>query len=142
MRAYCLIREQPWYRREAFTKGLKAAGYTLDSSPPKGRPGDVLLQWNRYWGGHDQATRFEAEGGVVLVAENGYLNADGSSPKFAVHPHGPKPTDYYAIGLGFHNDHTRVMAGESHGLVGCGRGGRRATISWYVPTGHSGFRVG
>lgn len=112
MRAFSLIRPQPWYRADAFTKGLKAAGYDVRvNGPDRARPGDVLLIWNRYGHWHDAAVRFEREGGTVLVAENGYLNADGSSPKFAVHPRGPKPTDYYAIGRGFHNDHARVLTG-------------------------------
>lgn len=111
-RAYCLIRSQPYYRADAFVSGLKAAGYEVqrDTAGP-GRPGDVLLMWNRYAHWDDAATRFERAGGTVLVAENGYLGAGGTSPKFDVHPGGPKPHHYYALGLGYHNDASRVVPG-------------------------------
>ena len=89
---------------------MRAAGFdVLLRRPDKARPGDVLVQWNRYGSGHEDATRFEREGGLVLVAENGYLGKGGVSPKFDVHPNGPKPESYYALGTGFHNDHTRVL---------------------------------
>lgn len=111
-RAFVLIREAPWYRKQAFAQGLKKAGYeVLLRGPDRARVGDVVLIWNRYNATHDMAARFERDGGTVLVAENGYLNGDGGSPKFAVHPRGPKPADYYAIGVGFHNDESRVIAG-------------------------------
>lgn len=111
-RAYCLIRSQPWYRAQAFVAGLRAAGYEVSTAVPDNvRPGDVLLQWNRYAVNHDQANRFEAAGGTVLVAENGYIGRDGVAPKFDVHPKGPQPESYYALGLGFHNDHARVLLG-------------------------------
>lgn len=112
MRAYNLLRSQPWYRAEAFSAGLKAAGYEVRTGvAERGRSGDVLLIWNRYWQTHELALRFEREGGTVLVAENGYLGAGGTAPKFDVHPGGPKPHHYYALGRGFHNDDTRWKAG-------------------------------
>jgi hypothetical protein len=109
LRAYSLIRSQPYYRADAFLSGLKSVGYEVRANPV-GCPGDVLLVWNRYSHWDDIATRFEKQGGTVLVCENGYLGKNGVSPKFDVHPKGPKPDSYYAIGLGFHNDHTRVLA--------------------------------
>lgn len=100
-----MIRDAPWYRKAVFDAGLLAAGYEVTPGAPRGRPGDVLVIWNRYGGGHDVACRFEREGGVVLVAENGYLNPGGGTPKFDVHTKdGPTPDDHYAIGLGYHND--------------------------------------
>lgn len=51
---------------------------------------------------------FEREGGTVLVAENGYLGAGGSTPKFDVYKKGPEAHDVYALGLGFHNDSERM----------------------------------
>lgn len=80
-KAYCAIRDQPVYRRDAFVRGLEAAGYQvmpMHTIGP-GRKGDVLVIWNRYGGLHDTASRFEREGGVVLVAENGYLANDRSN---------------------------------------------------------------
>lgn len=112
-RAYCLIRAQPWYRREAFEAGLRKAGYEVSrDSPSKPGPGDLLLIWNRYGGWHEMATRFERDGGRVLVAENGYIGRRGSSPKFEVLKAGPQPEAYYALGRGFHNDAERVQAGS------------------------------
>jgi hypothetical protein len=120
-RAFLLVRDAPWYRREAFSKGLKAAGYAVTlGSPDRAASGDLLVIWNRYSTNHEIALRFERGGGTVIVAENGYLNADGDSPKFAVHPQGPRPTDYYALGLGFHNDHMRVRAGGPARFAGLG----------------------
>lgn len=78
MRAYCLIREQPVYRRGAFVKGLRAAGYDVLLRPPPLRieEGDVLLIWNRYGANHEAALRVAEQEGVVLVAENAYVGND------------------------------------------------------------------
>jgi hypothetical protein len=59
------------------------------------------------------AQRVERAGGVVIVAENGYLGAGGTSPKFDVHPGGPKPHHYYALARGYHNDFDTVKRGTS-----------------------------
>lgn len=103
MRAYCAIRPQPHYRREAFHAGLKAAGYDVRTGVP-GNPGDcqVLVIWNRYDINHQLALMVEKAGGVVLVAENGYLNAGGGTPKFDVHE-GVESGHYYALAKGGHN---------------------------------------
>lgn len=94
-----------------FVKGLKAAGHEVQLRQPDRFDADTLLvQWNRYHQGHELACKVEAAGGKVLIAENGYIGAGGTVPKFDVHPGGPKPGDYYALGIGFHNDHTRVPA--------------------------------
>lgn len=69
------------------------------------------MQWNRYGGNHGIASRFEAEGGTVIVAENGYLGFGGSTPKFDVHPGGPKPGDYYSVALGWHNGRGKWPSG-------------------------------
>ncbi len=112
MRAYCLIREKPWYRREAFIAGLKAAGMeVLLRQPDRPGPDCVLVIWNRYAGNHDLALRVEAAGGRVWVCENGYLGRGGVSPKFDVHPGGPKPESYYAIAEGWHNGRGRWPVG-------------------------------
>lgn len=87
-----MIRKEPWYRHDAFVTGLRAAGYDVtDQTPTHGRPGDVLVIWNRYWQTEQLADRFEAEGGTVLVAENGYVKGrhDGG--------------DYYALAVHGHN---------------------------------------
>jgi hypothetical protein len=104
LKAHVLIRAAPFYRREAFCSGLKRAGCeVLDQPPGKPGPGTLLVIWNRYNWTHDVALQVERAGGTVWVAENGYLGAGGTSPKFDVHPGGPKPHHYYALARGFHN---------------------------------------
>lgn len=118
MKAYSLIRDKPWYRREAFSAGLKAAGYeVLLRGPVRAEPGDVLVIWNRYGGNDSVASRFEKEGGRVLVAENGYIGRGGTAPKFDVHPAGPKPDHYYALALGGHNGQGIIPTGGSERLA-------------------------
>lgn len=76
MRALCLLRETPHYRRDAFCSGLKAAGFQIVTHIPDPKPDDVLVIWNRYTGYAEHAGRFESAGARVLVAENGYLGKD------------------------------------------------------------------
>ncbi len=97
--AYNLTRRETYYRHEVFSAGLRAAGYEVKCAGVDGRPGDVMLCWNRY-GEYDQiATRFEKMGGKVIVAENGYLR-------------GPKDGgDYYAMAVGGHNGSGAISMG-------------------------------
>ena len=69
-RALNLLRSSPHYRRDAFTRGLQAAGFEVVQALPRPIPGDLLLCWNRYGGFEEQAAHFERQGGVVLVVEN------------------------------------------------------------------------
>lgn len=104
LRAFCLLRKQPHYRHDAFVAGLTAAGYkVLCDQPwwPVG-PSDVLLIWNRYDVTDRIADKFEAQGGTVLVAENGYLGAAGGVPKTEVAA-GVQDAHYYAIARHAHN---------------------------------------
>jgi hypothetical protein len=111
-RAYILIREAPWYRRDVFCSGLKAAGLEVMLRPPvKPGPDTVLVIWNRYTGNHELACQVEKAGGLVWVAENGYIGAGGGTPKFQVHPGGPQPGHYYSIAEGWHNGRGRAPAG-------------------------------
>lgn len=113
MRAYCLIRPQPWYRSEAFAAGLRAAGHqVLMRAPDRYDRDTLLLIWNRYGEWHELANRAEQAGGRVLVAENGYMGVGGVAPKFAVHPAGPKPGDHYALAENWHNGGGRWPAGD------------------------------
>jgi hypothetical protein len=77
-RACCLIRQQVHYRRDAFLKGLAAAGYDVRSEIKDPASGDVLLIWNRYGHFAREADRFEAGGATVLVVENGYIRVADS----------------------------------------------------------------
>lgn len=104
MKAHCMIREQPWYRREAFVAGLRNAGHEVVVSPPvKADKNTLLVIWNRYGENNYLAERVEQAGGKVIVAENGYIGAGGGTPKFQVHPAGPSAEHYYALALGWHN---------------------------------------
>lgn len=76
-RAHLLIRHEPHYRRFAFEAGLQACGYAIAGEPRETpRRDDVLVIWNRYGRNHATATRFEAVGARVIVAENGGLGRD------------------------------------------------------------------
>lgn len=100
--AYNLTRSDVCYRHDAFSAGLAACGYEVRTNNPEGKPGRVLLIWSRYGQYHDIATKFEAAGGRVLVAENGYIGPGGISP------HSMNPRCWYALGRGAHNDATAI----------------------------------
>lgn len=97
-KAYCLIRSQPVYRRETFMAGLRAAGCDARSGGPHGiERGDVVVMWNRYNENHELACRVERAGGIVLVAENGYVGPGGVSP------HDMEVREIYALAIGGNN---------------------------------------
>ncbi len=103
--AWNLTRRELHYRHDCFSQGLRNAGYEVRPGPPQGRTGDVLLIWNRYGEYDAAATRFEREGGTVVVAENGYLR-------------GPKDGgDYYALALDGHNGSGRWPVGDADRLA-------------------------
>lgn len=91
MFAICTIRPLPHYRRDAFVSGLQRAGYVVtdkDGKPNDRR--DLLVIWNRYGVFEDRANRWEADGGTVLVAENGYMGKDTEGRQYyalAIHGH-------------------------------------------------------
>ena len=90
MRAVCLIRKEPAYRREAFEKGLQRVGFTLTNAMTPSGPEDWLILWNRKAGSDAVlANTWENRGGTVIVAENGYLQKLDKT--------------YYAIGVHGHN---------------------------------------
>ena len=106
--AYCLVREQPHYRRDAFLSGLRAAGYQLRTAANGlEERGNVMVGWNRYGTQAVLADRFEAAGGTYLCAENAYIWTGGISPH---HLKGPRPA--YALARGYHNDSTVVRMGQ------------------------------
>lgn len=113
MKAYCLIRQGPVYRREAFLKGLAAAGANVSNHlPQRPAPEDVLVIWNRSGENDVLAKRFEVAGAAVIVAENGYLGIGGKSHR----AHDESGQRMYALALGDHN-------GRGH---------------WYWPYAHVG----
>lgn len=100
MIALCLVRPQPPYRRDAFEKGLRKAGYTLvESGHPSSRE-DLLIIWNRYGSGESMASTWERSGGTVIVCENGYLGRDADDRQ------------YYALGVHGHNGNGWFPVGD------------------------------
>lgn len=97
MRAWLKIRDLPAYRRDAFEAGLRASGWSVHASRsqpfvPESRD-DLLVVWNRMKFFEPQCEKWEAEGGTVLVAENGYIQPENLTDE----------TRRYALSVGDHN---------------------------------------
>lgn len=98
-KAWCAIRDQPVYRRHAFVHGLARAGFKIEDGLLNPRPGDALVIWNRYSHWHDMASRFERAGGIVIVAENGYLGNDRNNrTRYAIARDGHNGSGMWYIG--------------------------------------------
>jgi len=102
MRAYCLIRQKVPERHAAFMAGLAAAGYDVTiSMPGRARAGDVMVIWNRRREEGRAADRFEQDGGMVFVAENGYAGKDANgSQYYALSRHGHNGSGQWPRGDG------------------------------------------
>jgi hypothetical protein len=88
--AVCLLRSGLTARVDAFTAGLQRCGYTVEyQARSRIDPGDLLVIWNRRGGEHLLARKYEAAGGRVIVAENGYIS--------------PPDRKMYALALNHHN---------------------------------------
>lgn len=110
MRCSLRIPDSTNYQRADWKAGLTAAGYTVcDFQRPE--KGDLLVIWNRSHRDEQAAQAFEAVGGHVLVAENGYLGKWWNGHKWfalsANHhngagwiPHLPERWDRYAVPFG------------------------------------------
>ncbi len=98
--AYNLTRREIHYRHDAFSAGLRAAGYEVKTGGwNAARAGDVLLIWNRYGQYHEQAGKFEKAGGTVIVAENGYLGVDENCHQlYAMARHGHNGAGDWPVG--------------------------------------------
>ncbi len=72
--ANVLLHHSPYYRMHVFSEGFKAHGFRVinDRNYNPGE-GDVLLIWNRNPKDERVAKRYEDNGGLVLVTENGYI---------------------------------------------------------------------
>lgn len=134
LRAWSMIRQQPHYRHEAFLAGLRKAGFdACQGAPERPRLGEVLVIWNRYDAVERVADRFEAEGGLVLVAENGYLGVDRENRQryaIAVHAHNGRgqwypggPERFAALGIELKperagGDYVLIAPNRSFGMRG------------------------
>ena len=102
--AVLCIRPEPFYRRSAFTDGLKRLGYTIihrQNPDPRDRPksrDDLLVLWNKKRG-HDEAMAhlWEKLGGTVIIAENGYLQQTDKT-YYALATHGHNGSGWSPVG--------------------------------------------
>lgn len=83
--------ESGHYGHDTFNEGFAAIGYLPVTKLHTPTPEDLLLLWNRTGPNGIRANHFEAAGGRVLVAENGY---------FGKHWRG---SQWYALALTHHN---------------------------------------
>lgn len=99
MRALIRIRKEPHYRRSAFEQGLKRVGFTLvDRLERPNGPEDWACFWNRKKGADERdADAWEAAGGTVIVAENGYLQKTDKTT-YAISVHGHNGSGWSPIG--------------------------------------------
>jgi len=93
VRAVVQLKDSPHYRKDAFTEGVKALGYTLVNriEPHDIKPDDLLVIWNRYGLARTYGEQFDRAGGQVIVAENCYLGNDFNGGR------------YYAVSKTHHN---------------------------------------
>lgn len=66
------------HKNELFLEGLRAAGLKVRDGLPMGniQAGDVLIAWNRKEVFEKTIAKFEANGGRVIIAENGFIGRD------------------------------------------------------------------
>ena len=91
----------PDWRWKAFVAGFHKLGLDV-SDRPRHRPNDVLVVWNRSPTLDREAKVHTANGGKVIVAENGYIGKC------------PKGFPMYALALDQHNGAGRWPVGEEN----------------------------
>jgi len=119
MRAVLTIRKEPVYRREAFEQGLKCVGFALGEFSMPADSSDWLVLWNRKRGADEaRADAWEAAGGTVVIAENGYL-AQVDKTYYAISVHGHSGSGWFPVGdedrfskLGFELKQRHPMQGD------------------------------
>ena len=109
MKAVCMVRADPMYRRDACLKGLQAAGFEIAPQLARPKPGDLVVVWNRYGNYETEALRFEAAGAAVIVMENGYLGHREDEFRKLFSANGEQ---LYAMALDHHNGAGRWHVGE------------------------------
>lgn len=72
MRALLCLRDGPNYRREAFARGLAAAGFDVVERLDRPTPADIVVAWNRTGAGAEMALHVEQHGGRAVIVENGW----------------------------------------------------------------------
>ena len=98
MKALCLIRKEPHYRRQAFESGLQRVGFKLTDKLTPAGPEDWLVIWNRKTGAEElQANDWERRGGTVIVTENGCLQKVDKT-RYAISVHGHNGSGWFPVG--------------------------------------------
>ena len=104
MKAAVHIREEPSYRSDAFRAGLVKVGYKLAPYFQRGVPSDpddLLVLWNIHRDTEGPAAEWEAQGGTVLVCENGYIGKDEIGRQlYAISTHGHNGAGWFPVGDG------------------------------------------
>lgn len=126
MIAVNLIRSEPHYRKDAFNAGLEGLGYRIEQDGKPNSRDDLLVIWNRMFPHEQKAAEWEAQGGTVLVCENGYL-APTKWSTYAISVHGHCGSGWFPIGdedrftrLGIALDPWRPDGGD---ILVCGQRG-------------------
>lgn len=138
-----LLRSDLHYRRQAFDRGLQAAGFT----PTTEGLCDVLLIWNRYGRFEAAADAAEARGARVLIAENATWGNDFlGGPWYSIWPRFHNRADSIRDGgpdrwddLGVEFPEWRPEGGEVVGLLQRGIG-PRGTPRNFTPEGCTRIR--
>lgn len=110
-RALNLLRSELHERKEAFSEGLRQAGFEVVGSINKPERGDALLTWNVLGRDRRQVDRFRSTGAWHFVAENGYL---GHSYNERNKPFAKDGEQLHAISLQHHNGAGRICSGHVH----------------------------
>lgn len=130
--AVLFLKRDPHYRRDAFERGLSAAGYRVATEDERsavkslGR-GDVAVFWNLY--AHDTepiAKDLLARGCDVLVAENGYFGKDENGHQL------------YALARNGHNGSGVWHVGDEDRMSVANVGGPAA---WKTPEKNAPFLI-
>lgn len=138
MPTYCnLLRASLHYRRQAFDRGLQAAGFR----PTAEAKCDLLLIWNRYGRFEFAADAAEKRGARVLIAENATWGNDFLGGRwYSIWPRLHNRADSIRDGgasrwdsLGVSLSDWRPQGGEVVGLMQRGIGPRGTPRGWIPP---------
>lgn len=100
-RACVLVLQRPPYYGDLMMQVLEGMGYTVTDRPFGAvKPGDVMVTWNRHRQRDAPIREHEAQGGTVVVVENGYFGRNF------------RGSEWYALALDQHNGAGRWPAGD------------------------------
>jgi len=118
VKAVLRLRKEPYYRRAAFEAGLKRVGFVLTEMNEPNGPEDWRVVWNRQGTEERACDKWEAAGGTVIVAENGYLQQVDKT-YYAISVHGHNGSGWFPVGnenrflkTGFHIQPEKPIVGS------------------------------